>query len=485
MGIAMAAVFNVQPGVGNDNNGMFYVPGGGGTDYSKQASPQYALTGLTSSGAGSTLLSAAAATDMVNNGANLISGTNGVVGVFQIVSVVAGVSITFDRAVTTGVGASIVLNIGGTANTISAAKAASTFGNTINFKGTYTASTALTISTNNNFDTPFTIAGYGTTPGDGVHATWTTSTNSINLLDLSSSTNTQFKSITFTNTAGTKGTGATGNGITAVSANAGNAIVSNCLFDGFNVGIGADWSASTFTIVNLQLDCVEVKNSVSHGVITTASTLSSGCWFHNNGADGFRLATFGNNGAYNYTTAFFHCVFYANTGSGFLNLSDQVPITTVGGNAMIGLFNCNFVSNGGDGANSPANQTGQSTVWNCIFWGNTGFGYNSHTSNALVNSIPRCNAFGSNNAGGGSVDRQNFPVGPGDITLTSDPFTNKAAGDFSLNSTAGGGAACKGTGFGAFPFGTGHIDIGAAQSSGTTTVTGILTHGGMSGGMRA
>jgi hypothetical protein len=53
------------------------------------------------------------------------------------------------------------------------------------------------------------------------------------------------------------------------------------------------------------------------------------------------------------------------------------------------------------------------------------------------------------------------------ITLTADPFTNKAALDFSLNDISGGGALCKGAGFPAGYAGTASrpvLDIGAVQS---------------------
>jgi hypothetical protein len=35
----------------------------------------------------------------------------------------------------------------------------------------------------------------------------------------------------------------------------------------------------------------------------------------------------------------------------------------------------------------------------------------------------------------------------GFITLTASPFTNAGSGDYSLNTTAGGGAACRGAGY--------------------------------------
>lgn len=58
-----------------------------------------------------------------------------------------------------------------------------------------------------------------------------------------------------------------------------------------------------------------------------------------------------------------------------------------------------------------------------------------------------------------------------DIQLTADPFTNAAGGDFTLNATAGGGAALKGTGQAGYvgpawskATGTGYMDLGAFQT---------------------
>ena len=62
-------------------------------------------------------------------------------------------------------------------------------------------------------------------------------------------------------------------------------------------------------------------------------------------------------------------------------------------------------------------------------------------------------------------------AGEGDITLTADPFTAGASGDFSLNSTAGGGALLKAAGFNNSIPGVanaaGKLDVGAVQSGGS------------------
>src|SRR6266478_1607884 len=116
MPVSVNAVFEVRPGSGNANNGAFFTTGASGTDFSQQNSPQYALTGIASSGSGNTVLSAAAAADMVGNGCQVISGTNFNTGFFAVISVVVGVSITFgtnisSQSICSGAGVSGVLNI--------------------------------------------------------------------------------------------------------------------------------------------------------------------------------------------------------------------------------------------------------------------------------------------------------------------------------------------------------------------------------------
>jgi hypothetical protein len=70
----------------------------------------------------------------------------------------------------------------------------------------------------------------------------------------------------------------------------------------------------------------------------------------------------------------------------------------------------------------------------------------------------------------GSNSSGNVQTGAGVVTgtvsLSADPCTNAAGGDFSLNNTASAGVACRAAGIpGAFPGGntTGYLDIGAVQ----------------------
>jgi hypothetical protein len=103
------------------------------------------------------------------------------------------------------------------------------------------------------------------------------------------------------------------------------------------------------------------------------------------------------------------------------------------------------------------------------------------TINALGNSVRLRNVAFYNNTGSGNYDATKVLAAnvEGTVALSADPFTNRAGGDYSLNSTAGGGAALKAAGLGSFPgsASVGYPDIGAVQSRGG----GILNYPSMNG----
>jgi hypothetical protein len=92
---------------------------------------------------------------------------------------------------------------------------------------------------------------------------------------------------------------------------------------------------------------------------------------------------------------------------------------------------------------------------NCMAY-DCGYSYTGCENSTLINCA-------SGNATSGVYDSGGTPaIAIGEITLTADPFTNAASGDFSLNTTAGGGALLRAAGLS--PFGqTGYPDIGAVQ----------------------
>lgn len=116
MAIGATCIWEVRTTGANTNGGGYT---SGGVDKSQQDAAGWALTGCTSVGAGNTVLNANAHADMVGNVACCVSGTNFTISAFfEVLSVVAGVSITFGTShagasICTGVGANGVINIGG------------------------------------------------------------------------------------------------------------------------------------------------------------------------------------------------------------------------------------------------------------------------------------------------------------------------------------------------------------------------------------
>lgn len=81
---------------------------------------------------------------------------------------------------------------------------------------------------------------------------------------------------------------------------------------------------------------------------------------------------------------------------------------------------------------------------------------------------------------GGTADAFNANMAEGFITLTADPFTNAAGGDFSLNNNAGGGALLRGlasmTAFYSYPTIVNALDVGGyQQQGGVVTNTYVLS----------
>jgi hypothetical protein len=174
-------VFEIRASATSGNvNGGFFVTGASGTDYSQQNAAQYALTGVTSAGAGNTILTASAAADMVGNGIRTVSGTNFTNNSwFEITSVVAGVSITCSTnqagtSICTGVGSNGVMNIGG-AISLGHSTDLAVFNNALSTNpgikfwvksGTYNLGAVLLLADAGTAVSHHIIEGYQTTRGD-------------------------------------------------------------------------------------------------------------------------------------------------------------------------------------------------------------------------------------------------------------------------------------------------------------------------------
>ncbi len=171
MAITAAAVYEIRTTATAGNvNGGFFKTGATGTNFSTQDAAQYALTGLTSAGAGAVILTASAAADMVGNGIKVTGGTNFTVERYEILSVVVGVSITVDRNCTSGVGAAGTANVGGALSLGSSDDAVfenAVAGNKFYVKqGTYTLGGAVSISAGGTAISAILVEGYAVTRGD-------------------------------------------------------------------------------------------------------------------------------------------------------------------------------------------------------------------------------------------------------------------------------------------------------------------------------
>lgn len=455
--IPSLAVWEVRPATGNDNNSGCFIPGSSGTDWSKQNSPQYALTGIASAGAGNTVLSAAAANDMVGNCTHVISGTNFNTGWFEAQSVVVGVSITFStnltgQSIVTGVGANGVINIGGAIallttglNQYSTGSPSSPCGPTFWLTGTDTETTTWNPSTGCGAanGTPFAVIGYSTVRGDNGIATWTTATNSTPLMILGNNTpvGLLFQNIKFTNTAGTSS-----NVLNTTSGSLTHGVkFKNCEMTGFTTAIDATANQG---VEQLWIEGCKIHNNSSHALNVVTSTWILDSYIHDNTGNGLLVSGAAQTGMFTIKNTVFYKnlnhIYNQNTQG--LNAISH-PVFTLVNNDLSDATNDGF-------KNDSANQN-VAYLYNNIFYNN------ANLDIEYVNNPPIFSE-SLNNAMSGSVT--NWPGGI-QVPLTADPFNGRTTNDFSLNNAAGGGAAVKAAGFPGVTglYGTGFATIGALQ----------------------
>jgi len=147
-----------------------------------------------------------------------------------------------------------------------------------------------------------------------------------------------------------------------------------------------------------------------------------------------------------------------------------LPTFSYGACAIIGNA---VYENGGDGIEVGAGQTlFRCHIANNVCDSNTGNGIlfsgtlvDSNHASVINNILTSNGAYGisfSSSAGGDwtawcdynafrantSGETNNLTKGPHSVTLTADPYTDAGADDYTLNTTIGGGAACRNAGFG-------------------------------------
>ena len=451
MAFSSTTGWGVDPSAGSDAFGGGFDPASSGTNYANQSSPQVTYTDLVIDASTSTKITSAGnpfTSLHVGNIINITSGTGFTVQRVQVVSVAAGVA-TCDKSVgsTSSSGGHGVL--GGSLQTITEAQTLSVAGNTINIKSsaTITLTTGLTVPNADMF-----YVGYASTWGDyGTKPLITTATNSTNIFTDTavSAANTSLINLSLSTTAGTPGYG-----VVAISRAWTGLTISHCKFSGFNVAIFGDDSALVFYINNCSVYASEFTSITT--TVFGCTVCAFGCYLHSSSAaDGYAVT---HSVETSQVTQIIRCI---------INGLNHGINSNIAGGSAVQIYECTIYGCASDGILASGTFHSYAlAIVNNILYSNGGYGVNASSSNAeLYPAVNFNNAYGANTSGA----RNGLPAGTNDVALSANPFTNASSGDFSLNSTSGGGAACKGAGFpGVFPAGTstGNNDIGAVQSAG-------------------
>lgn len=453
-------VWEVRSGGASTNGGGFKT-GATGTDYSLQNGVQYTFTTATTAAANAIFLDAQAAADMVGNILNITGGTNFITGRYEVISVSVGVSMTLDRNCTSAAGASGAAVLGGALDSVKTVSPVIVAGN-ICYSKYFTETFTTTWSPNPMAGTgflPIRFVSYDTTRSydnaDANRSTITTATNSTALVTGNATNYVYFSNFIFTNTAATRA-----KAFDNATAQSFNGIFFNCMFDGF-AGVCATTSATASTQIGYSFYFCELKNGTAASPaiewFPAGGAVYYGCYFHNNAAGAIKT----NNTAI--TMVLIGCVLSNNGGR-------AINIGTASVAGSVTLIGNSFYNNTTANLDISSITGGSVSVvaYNNIFYGGT-LGIKGTASKNTVYFLGG-NAFGNNTA------YTNFPTGTADITLSADPFTNGAdgTGDFSLNSTAGGGALCKSVGLPTvLPGGTttDYLDVGAMQVQATGGAT--------------
>lgn len=292
----------------------------------------------------------------------------------------------------------------------------------------YTLTSAQAFTIDGSTSGRYRIEGYTTTPGarDG-RPVITSATNSVNLFELNAANFVEFVHLKFTHTAGTRGAAFAG-----VTSASNDIRIEDCEFDGCSYAVNAsarEFNGFAFlanTVINCTTGGVSNASTSADRVIGNTFRDNAGSAWDTGGAAAGNLVFFGN--------------VFADNGRGIYDTGTTRTINLT-------LINNTFANHTNDGVRSDET-TGSITLTllNNVFYGNGAYGINLQdgaTENNARVLVNRNNAYGSNTSGA----RNNLNAGTGDVTLTADPFTAAGSNDFTLNNTAGGGAACRQAGF--------------------------------------
>lgn len=466
---------------GTDTNGAAFVTGASGTDYSQNDNKN--ASGCTSCGsstvnlsttdavaAGTTTITSATASftsAIVGNVIRLSGGTGSLTaGWYQVTTFTNSTTIVVDRTVATGTG--ITMNIGGALLTwgqLFASTNFAAFHQAYVKSGTYTFTSAVTVTANcigtiTTAQSLCQINGYGTTRGDGgTRPLITTATNSTTLFNMNGADGFFWRHLSFSNTATTRSHGFNATGACSY------VVFDDDVFDGFDQAILGNWNAAE-TFRRLIVSNTEIKNSQggSNGgaIHNTDGATVINSYIHNGTGDGWSRP--GNTGFTGPMIAI-NSVFANNARSGI-----TVPAGAVGtAGYILDIEHCVLYNNTNDGLFTGDGGV-PAIVRNNILANNGQYGWeasNANSNDPPYYAVAAANGYFSNTLGNYLL----VSAAPGDIALTAGPFTSPGTGDFTLNSTAGGGAALKGVGVpGTTLNGTGHADIGLLQTQAAASI---------------
>lgn len=391
-------------------------------DYSQQTTAAFAYTDLASAGAGLTVTSAAKpfGKNHVANGLQIASGTNFTAG-FYSVSSVSGTTATLVGAAnsSTGVASSGVGGLGGALATwgglftLLAANVVADMRSWIKQGSTYAVAaspSALGTSQRHSF------FGYGTVRGDGGQPTIQISANSVTLCTASAgSPNLNFSNILFDGNSKTSSAFLVPGAVAIVSL--------------YNVGL------TNFTGTGISTGAVQANRVLGTG--NTGTLFSSA-------APSIIAESFFNNNSGLIWTATGSLLVMTDTIIG--NHATTAPIH-LGANAGCHISNVTFHGKAGSlPANFIVNQGNFAVDYEgnffrkIIFSGCSGAARFDNTETYRCEVMSNCATF---NVGSLTSNATSLAANP-PVTCSVDPHVNAAAGDFSLNNTAGGGALVRG-----------------------------------------
>jgi len=436
MAISANAVWEVRT-AGNDTNGGGFITGATGVDYSQQNAKNTVGNNISTTDVvanGTTTLTSATASftaDIVGNIIYLQGGT-GTLAITrkQVATFVNSTTITVDAGVIAA-GIGITMNIGGALASIGEMGRNWIGGNTgWILAGSYTI-TLTTINVSGGVFSKSNISGsvigYQTSRGDfGTRPVITASGIS-----------------TFT--------------MITLGTSTGNNFIGNIELDGASLTSSKGFNATGRTTI---YRCI-ARNCTNNGFLGTGDSAFINCY-----ATGCSTATAMTGSAY-----YVNCLAKSNTITG-ITVSTGTAINCISANnsgatsdgflisgGSTRIQNCTAYLNGRDGFRF----NGDTQIGiNCIAEANVGIGFNGLTNASLLwlNNAAFNNGTDFVPGTGKAVFNLDSIIGSGTF------FTNATAGDFSLNNTAGAGAAARATGTpGVFPDGltTSFLDRGAAQ----------------------